>query len=76
MTPRIGASGARGSTARAPRLDRPGVNPVPQTGASEATGRIRQKDAPEWSCRGGMQHNISPRTGSSESEPGATDWSV
>ena len=76
MTPRIGASGARESTARAPGLDRPGVNQVPRTGASEATGRIRQKDAPEWSCRGGMKHNINPRTGSSGGEPGATDWSV
>ena len=76
MTPRIGASGARGSTARAPGLDRPGVNPVPRTRASEATGRIRQKDAPEWSCRGGMKHSINPRTGSSGGEPGATDWSV
>ena len=71
MTPRIGASGARGGTARAPELDRPGVNLVPWTGAFEATGRIRQKDAPDWSYRGGMKHNISPRTGS-----GATDWSV
>ena len=76
MTPRIGASGACGSTARAPGLDRPGVNPVPRTGASEATGRIRQKDAPDWSYRGGMKHHISPRTGSSGVEPGATDWSV
>ena len=76
MTPRIGASGASGSTARAPGLDRPGVNPVPRTGASEATGRRRQKDAPEWSCRGGMKHSINPRTGSSGGEPGATDWSV
>ena len=76
MTPRIGASGASGSTARAPGLDRPGVNPVPRTGASGATGRIRQKDAPDWSYRGGMKHNISPRTGSSGGEPGATDWSV
>ena len=76
MTPRIGASGASGSTARAPGLDRPGVNPVPRTGASEATGRIRQKDAPDWSYRGGMKHGISPRTGSSGGEPGATDWSV
>ena len=41
MTPRIGASGAGWSSARAPGLDRPGVNPVPRTGASEATGRIR-----------------------------------
>ena len=49
ITPRIGASGASGSTTRAPGLDRPAVNLVPQTGASEATGRIRQKDAPDWS---------------------------
>ena len=76
MTPRIGASGASGSTARAPGLDHPGVNPVPRTGASEATGRIRQKDAPEWSYRGRMKHSISPQTGSSGGEPGATDWSV
>ena len=76
MTPRIGASGASGSTARAPGLDRPGVNPVPQTRASKATGRIRQKDAPDGSIRGGMKHSISPRTGSSGREPGATDCSV
>ena len=38
MTPRIGASGADWSTALAPGLDRPGVNPEPRTGASEATG--------------------------------------
>ena len=76
MTPRIEASRASGSTARAPGLDRPGVNPVPRTGASEATGRIQQTDAPEWSYRGGMKHSISPRTGSSGGEPGATDWSV
>ena len=76
MTPRIGASRASGSTAQAPGLDRPGVNPEPRTGASEATPRIRQKEAPEWSCRGGMKHSINPRTGSSGGEPGATDWSV
>ena len=76
MKPRIGASGASGSTARAPGLDRPGVNPVPRTGASEATGRIQQKNAPDWSYRGGMKHNICARTGSSGGEPGATDWSV
>ena len=33
-TPRIGASGADKSKAQAPGLDRPGVNPVPWTGAS------------------------------------------
>ena len=38
MTPRIGASGADRGTALAPGLDRPLVNPVPRTGASEATG--------------------------------------
>ena len=76
MTPRIEASGASRSTARAPGLDRPGVNPVPRTGASEATGRIRQRDALDWSYRGGLKHNTSPRTGSSGGEPGATDWSV
>ena len=36
----IGASGAERSTALAPRLDRPGVNPVQRTGASKAAGRI------------------------------------
>ena len=76
MTPRIGASGARGSTARAPGLDFSGVNPEPRTGASEATGRIRQKDAPELSCQGGMKHNNNPGTGSSRGETGATDWGV
>ena len=76
MTPRMGASGAERSSARAPGLDRPGVNPVPRTGASEATERIRQKDAPDWSIRGGMKHGTSPRTGWSGGEPGAMDWSV
>ena len=73
MTPRIEASGAEWSLARAPGLDRPGVNPVPRTGASEATERIRQKDAPDWSIRGGVEHGLSQRTGSSGGEPGATD---
>ena len=76
MTPRIGASGAERSSARAPGLDRPGENPVPRTGASEATERIRQKDAPDWSIRGGVVHGPSPRTGSSGGEPGATDRSI
>ena len=57
-------------------LDRPGLNPVPRTGASEATERIRLKDAPDWSIRGGVEHGSSPRTGSSGGEPGATDWSI
>ena len=56
-----------------PQTGSSGVNPVPRTGASEATGRIRQKDSPD---RGGMNYNISPRTGLSGGEPGATDWSV
>ena len=64
------------STAQAPGLDLPGENPLPRTGASEATERIRQKDAPDWSIRGGMKHGTSPRTGSSGGEPGATDWSI
>ena len=52
------------------------MNPVPRTGASEATERIRKKDAPDWSIQGGMKHGTSPRTGSSGGEPGATDWSI
>ena len=76
MTARIGASRASGSTARAPGLDHRGVNPVPRTGASEATGRLRQNNAPDWSYRGGMKHSISARTGSSGGERGAMDWSV
>ena len=40
-TPWNGATGAETSTALAPGLDRPGVNQVPRTGASEATERIR-----------------------------------
>ena len=76
MTPRIGASRAEWSSARAPRLDRPGVNPVPRTGASEATEGLRQKDAPDWSIRGKVEHGPSPRTGSSGGETGATDWSI
>ena len=75
-TPRIGASGAEWSTAQAPRLNCPGENPVPRTGASEAKERIRQKDAPDWSIRGGVEHGTSPRTGSSGGEPGATDWII
>ena len=77
MTPRIGASGAEWSSARAPGLDRPGVNPVPRTGASEATERIRLKDArigasgAEWSTAQapGLDRpgeNPVPRTGASE----------
>ena len=64
---------AERSTALAPGLDRPGVNPVPRTGASEATERIRQKDASDGSIRGGMKHGPSPRTGSSGDEAGAMD---
>ena len=41
-TPRIAASEAERSTALAPGLDRPGVNPVPRTGdASEASSLSR-----------------------------------
>ena len=29
-----------------------------------AAERVRQKDAPDWSIRGGMKHGASPRTGS------------
>ena len=65
MMPRIGASGADWSTALAPGLDRPGVHPVPRTGASEAAERIRQKDAPDLSIRGGLERGPNPRTGSS-----------
>ena len=72
----MGASGADWSTAQAPGLDRPGENPVPRTGASEATERIRQKDAPDWSIRGGVEQGTSPRTGSSGGETGATDWNI
>ena len=64
------------STAQAPGLDRGGENPVPRTGASEATERIRQKDAPDWSIRGGVEHGTSPRTGLSGGEPRATDWNI
>ena len=76
MTPRIGASGAEWSSAPAPGLDRPGLNPEPRTGASEAAERIRQKDAPDQSIRGGVEHGPSPRTRSSGQEPVATDWSI
>ena len=75
-TPGIRASGAERSTALAPGVNRPGVNQVPRTGASEATERIRQKDALDWSIRGGVEHGPSARTGSSGGEPGATDWSI
>ena len=71
MTPRIGASWADRSTALAPGLDRPGVNPVPRTGASQATGPPglehpggsgKQTSAwnPDWNVRGsnapGLKH--------------------
>ena len=75
-TPRIGASGAEWSTAQAPGLDHPGVNPVPRTGATEATERIQHKDASDWSIGGGVEQGPSPRTGSSGGEPGATDRSI
>ena len=64
-TPRNGASEAERSTALAPGLDRPGVNPAPRTGASEATERIRQKDASDWSIQGG-----------NEARPDSPDWIV
>ena len=38
MTSQIEASGADRSMAQAPGLDRQGLNAVPRTGASEATG--------------------------------------
>ena len=44
MTSRIGASGARESTAQAPGLHGPGRKPAPRTGASEAAARVGQKD--------------------------------
>ena len=46
--------------AQAPGLDRPGVNAGPRTGASEATERIRQKNAPDWSIRGRQAHGPNP----------------
>ena len=75
-TPRIGASGAEWSTVQAPGLDRPGEYPLPRTGASEATERMRQNDAPDWSIRGGVEHGTSTRTGSSRGAPGATNWNI
>ena len=41
-----------------------------------AAERVRQRDAPDWSIRGGMKHGASPRTAPSGGKPGATDWSV
>ena len=75
-TPRIGASGTEWSTAQAPGLDRPGGNPGPQTGRSKATERIRQKDAPDWSIRGGQEQGPNPRTGSSGGAPRAADSNI
>ena len=43
MTPRIGASGARGSTARAPGLDRPGVNPCHRLERSRQRGEYDKR---------------------------------
>ena len=34
-----------------------------------AAERVRQKDAPDWSIRGGMKRGASPRTGSSGVSP-------
>ena len=65
MTPRMGASGASGSTPRAPGLDRP-----------RQQREYDKKTPPDWSNRGGMKHGASTRTGSFGAEPGATDWSV
>ena len=73
-TPQIGASGAEWSTAQAPGLDRPGGNPGPRTGTSEATERKQQKDAPDCSIQGGPDQGPNPRTGSSGGAPGAADW--
>ena len=71
MTPQIGASGADRSKAPAPGLDRPRVNPVPRTGASEATGppglehpggsgKLTSAWNPDWKVRGsnapGLEH--------------------
>ena len=76
MTPRIGASGPEWSTALAPRLDRPGVDPVPRTGATEAAEREIYRDAPDWSIRGRLEHGPNPWTGSSGGAPGATGWNI
>ena len=91
MTPRIGASGAEWSSARAPGLDRPGLNSEPRTGASEATERYDKKtprigaSGAEWSAaqapgldRSG--ENPVPRSGASEAterirKKEAPDWS-
>ena len=80
-TPRIGATRAERSTALAPGLDRPGVNPVPRTGASEVTERIRQKDAPDWSIWGNGENTIKRRPGleqpgRSGARPNPPDWIV
>ena len=52
------------------------MNPVPRTGASEATERIPQKDAPDGSIRGGEEHGRSPGTGSSVGEQDTPDWGI
>ena len=68
------------------------MNPVPRTGASEATESIRLKDAPDRSIRGGVEtaqapgldrpgENPVPRTGASEAtdiirQKDAPDWSI
>ena len=75
-TRRTGASGAEWSAAQAPGLDRPGGNLGPRTGSSEATERIRQIDAPDWSIRGGQEQGPDPRTGSFGGAPGAADWNI
>ena len=59
-----------------PRTGLSGGEPGAMDWMSGATERLRQKDAPDWSIRGGMEHGPSPWTGSSGGEPGATDWSV
>ena len=90
MTPRIGASGADRSTALAPGLDRPGVNPVPRTGAFEATGpqglerpggsgKLTSAWNPDWNVRGSNAAGLEHRGGGSPGPecPGlakATAW--
>ena len=92
MTPRIGASRADRSTALAPGLDRPGVNPVPRTGASEATGppglehpggsgKLISAWNRDWNVRGSNAPGLEHLGGGSPGpeRPGtkrALDWNV
>ena len=79
MTPRLGASGADWSTALAPGLDGPGVNPVPRTGASKAMGPPGLEHPGSSGKRTNAWNpdpNIRRGNATGLEHPEALDWSV